>query len=117
MSLIRIGLEDFEQLVQVAIDDVPEPFASLLAETAVVVEEHSPPGQPALYGLYQGHPITVGQIPSGAMPPKITVFMHPLVDHCRTLDELEHQVRVTVLHELGHHLGMDEDHLHRLGYG
>jgi predicted Zn-dependent protease with MMP-like domain len=55
-------------------------------------------------------------MPSGAMPPRITIYMHPMVDHFRDPAELRHQVTVTVLHELGHHLGLDEDRLDELGY-
>ena len=113
--MIEIGRDDFEQLVQRAIDEVPEPFSAALDEVAVVVEEHSPPGQ-SLYGLYTGVPLTLGDA-TGAMPPRITVYMHPLLDHSATAEEVVREVRITVLHELGHHLGFDERRLHELGYG
>jgi predicted Zn-dependent protease with MMP-like domain len=51
------------------------------------------------------------------LPPRISVYMHPLLDHARNEGEIVEQVRITVLHELGHHLGFDEDRLHDLGYG
>ena len=104
----------FERLVEEATQDIPEPFATALDDVALIVEEHSP--RRSLYGLYEGHPITTGTIPSGAMPPRITISMHPMVDHFRDPAELRHQVRVTVLHELGHHMGLDEDRLDELGY-
>ena len=97
-----------------SLEDVPEPFASALDEVAVIVEPYAQ-GRP-LYGLYQGHPVTTGTAPSLSMPPRITIYMHPMVDHFRYPDELRHQVRVTVLHELGHHMGLGEERLDELGY-
>ncbi|HEX2503710.1 MAG TPA: metallopeptidase family protein [Miltoncostaeaceae bacterium] len=112
-----IGRAEFEDLVAEAIDEVPEPFASALDEVAVVVEERGPADWGPLYGLYQGIPLSEGPTPSGALPPRISVYMHPLLEHCATEDEIVEQVRITVLHELGHHLGFDEDRLDELGYG
>lgn len=114
---MRIAREEFERLVADAIDEVPEPFASALDEVAVVVEEHGPPGMGPLYGLYTGVPLTEGGLPAGVLPPRIAVYMHPLLDHCAGAQELVEQVRITVLHELGHHLGFDERRLEELGYG
>jgi len=114
---VRIGREEFERLVGEAIDEVPEPFASALDEVAVVVEDHGPPDMGPLYGLYIGVPLTEGHLPSGLLPPRIAVYMHPMLEHCADDDEVVEQVRITVLHELGHHLGFDERRLDELGYG
>ena len=114
--MIEVSRDRFESLVAEAMDAIPEPFASALDEVAVVVEDHAPPGPP-LYGLYVGVPLPEGTTRLGVLPPRIAIYVHPLVDHCRTEAELVEQVRVTVLHELGHHLGLDEDRLHDLGYG
>lgn len=110
-----LSTDDFIALVQEAIDEVPEPFATALAEVAVVVEERSPRGEPGLYGLYTGVPLTLGPGEPGP-PPHIAIYRTPLADHYPHPDELRRQVRITVMHELGHHLGMDEDDLDRLGY-
>ena len=110
----QIDRAHFEELVRRALDEVPERFAAAFDEVAVVVEDRAPDGR-SLYGLYQGVPLTFGDR-SGHPPPHISIFMHPLVDHFRDEDELVRQVRITVLHELGHHLGMDEDQLEELGY-
>jgi predicted Zn-dependent protease with MMP-like domain len=114
--VVDVGMDEFERLVGDAIDDVPEPFASALDEVAVVVEERSPANAPDLYGLYTGVPLVEGALFSGALPARIAIYLHPLADHCRDRAELSAQVRVTVLHELGHHLGLDEDRLDELGY-
>jgi predicted Zn-dependent protease with MMP-like domain len=114
---VQIGHAEFERLVGEAMDGIPEPVASALVEVAVVVEERAPAGMGSLYGLYTGVPLTLGPTPSMMLPARIDVFMRPLLDHVRDEHELVEQVRITVLHELGHHLGMDEDDLARLGYG
>lgn len=109
-------MDEFQTLVGAAMEEIPEPFSSALAEVAVVVEEHGPPEMPPLYGLYQGVPLIHGRQPSGMPPPQISIYRRPLIDVCHTREELIEQVRVTVLHELGHHLGLDEDRLDELGY-
>lgn len=113
---MSVARDQFEDLVADAIDEIPEPFASALDEVAVVVEEHAPPGSGPLYGLYRGVPLVDGPLPSGMLPARIDVYMHPLIDDFPRRDDLVEQVRVTVLHELGHHLGFDEDQLEELGY-
>lgn len=114
---MEISREQFEGLVSEAMDRVPPPFAEALEEVGVVVEERAPTHMGSLYGLYQGVPRTFGTAPSGALPARISIYMHPLLEVVRSDLELIEQVRITLLHELGHHLGMDEDHLQRLGYG
>lgn len=107
----------FEQLVADALDEVPEPFAAALDNVAIVVEEHAPADEPDLYGLYSGASLSEPWAADGALPPLITIFMHPLIDDCETEQDLVAEVRITVLHEIGHHLGMDEGQLDALGYG
>ena len=114
---MEIGREEFEDLVADVMDSVPEPFASALDEVAVMVEEGAPAGMGSLYGLYTGVPLSEGVVPSGMLPARITIYMHPLLEHYRDREDIVEQVRVTVLHELGHHLGFDEDRLDDLGYG
>lgn len=113
---VPLSRDRFEELVGEAIDEVPEPFASALDEVAVVVEDHAPPDMGPLYGLYTGVPLIEGVVASGALPARIAVYMHPLIDHYTDPAALVEQVRITVLHELGHHLGFDEDRLDELGY-
>lgn len=114
---MQMSRGDFERLVGDALDSVPEPFASALHEVAVVVEERSPPGDPDLYGLYFGVPLTEPDAIVGSMPPWIAIYMHPLLEDCDTDEDVVEEVRITVLHELAHHLGFDEDRLEELGYG
>lgn len=106
---------EIEELVAAVLDTVPPPFSDALAECAVVVEERSPADMPDLYGLYIGAPPALGPALPGP-PPRIAIYVHPLVEHFPGDDDLRRQVRITVLHELGHHMGLDEDRLDELGY-
>jgi predicted Zn-dependent protease with MMP-like domain len=106
----------FEELVRDALDGLPDWVAPYLEDVVVQIEEHASPDQRSLYGLYEGIPL--GRDPTGFLPPSITIFREPLVrDFGRDPDELARQVRITVVHEIGHHFGIDEDRLHTLGYG
>jgi len=114
---VWVDRDTFERLVTEAVAAVPEPFATALDEVAVIVEDRAPPEDPRLYGLYVGVPHTMPDAIYGAIPPRIAVYMRPLMDDCATAEELVDEIRITVLHELGHHLGMDEEQLEELGYG
>jgi predicted Zn-dependent protease with MMP-like domain len=112
-----MGRDEFEEMVGEVLDTIPEPFASAFEEVAVTVEERVPPGSRPLYGLYTGVPLTEGILPSGMLPAHIAIYMHPLLDHYHTYADVAEQVRITVLHELAHHLGFGEERLDELGYG
>jgi predicted Zn-dependent protease with MMP-like domain len=106
----------FEDLVRDALDGLPDWVEPYLEDVAIQIEEHSQPGQRSLYGLYEGIPL--GRDPTGFPPPSITIFREPLVrDFGRDPAELARQVRITVVHEIGHHFGIDEERLRSLGYG
>ena len=111
-----VSLERFKELVQYAINAVPEPFATSLAEIVVTIEEEaSPIDYPGgLFGLYIGGP--VGERYPIAPPRQIIIFRFPMVAAFRGDEELKDQIRVTLLHELGHYYGMDHHDLDRLGY-
>ena len=114
----------FEELVAVALDAIPEPFAAALDEIAIVIAEEPSPEQRAenqievdetLYGLYEGVPRTEWGADWAPIPNRITLFRLPLEDDFDDRAELEDEVRRTVVHELAHHLGIDDDRLHELG--
>jgi predicted Zn-dependent protease with MMP-like domain len=98
--------EAFEEHVRRALDSLPPQVARALENVAVVVEEEDS-ADPALYGLWQSHEF---------LPDKITIFRRPLIEAFRDPRELEEEIRVTVLHELAHYFGIDEDRLEELGY-
>jgi predicted Zn-dependent protease with MMP-like domain len=97
---------DFEEHVRRALDSLPPDLARGLENVAVVVEERNP-DDPDLFGLYQG---------GGYEPHTVTIYRRPLVEEFHDPEELEREIRITVLHELGHYFGLDEDRLAELGY-
>jgi len=108
---------DFEALVAAALDEIPAELEREIENVAIVVEDWPPPGS-RLLGLYEGVPLTrrgpIGY--SGVMPDRITIFRGPLCARARDADDLAAQVRVTVLHEVGHYFGMSDDRLRELGW-
>jgi predicted Zn-dependent protease with MMP-like domain len=108
-----ISADAFEELVADALDGLPEGFGF---SNVVVVVEDEKPGRPNLLGLYEGIPLTERRQYSGVLPDRITVFRLPLCRHASDPEDLARQVRVTVVHEFGHHVGIDEERLHHLGW-
>jgi predicted Zn-dependent protease with MMP-like domain len=96
----------FEEHVRRALDQLPSELARALENVAVVVEEEAP-GEPDLFGLWES---------AEYLPDKITIFRRPLVEAFPDARELEEEIRITVLHELAHYFGIDEDRLDQLGY-
>jgi predicted Zn-dependent protease with MMP-like domain len=110
--------------VSAALDAIPEPFARALDEVAILIEEAPTRSQliesglgpdDGLYGLYEGVPRTEYAADWAFVPNKITLFRTALIEDFPDPGELEHEVWITVIHELAHHLGIDEDRLHELG--
>lgn len=114
----------FEDLVAEAVAAIPMPFAAALDEVAIVIEDEPTrdqleandlePGD-TLYGIYEGVPRTEWGADWVAVPNRISVFRLPLEADFADPDDLADEVWVTVIHELAHHLGIDEDRLHSLG--
>jgi len=114
----------FEELVERALAAVPMPFAEALDEVAIVIEDEPTADQlgdteqdpdATLYGLYEGVPRTDWGADWAAVPNRITLFRLPLEADFADPDELEDEVWLTVVHELAHHLGIDDARLHELG--
>jgi predicted Zn-dependent protease with MMP-like domain len=112
----------FEEIVESAVEGLPPELANLIDNVAILVEdwpEHSEPlaHGGTLYGLYEGVPLTRrGMDYHGALPDRITIFRGPL-ERDFPPEELEEQVRVTVVHEVAHHFGFDDGQLDELGWG
>jgi predicted Zn-dependent protease with MMP-like domain len=117
---------DFQEVLRQALDDLPEPFRQALENVAIVVEEWPPdwlldelgvPPEGTLYGFYHGIPMPERSVSlSGNLPDKISIYRGPLQEDFPRAAELRRQIRVTLLHEIGHYFGMDEEELERLGY-
>jgi predicted Zn-dependent protease with MMP-like domain len=105
----------FEDVLRMALDDLPIEIAAALANVAVVLEDENP-DDPDLYGLFEGVPLIEGGPQPGDLPNRIAVYRRPLEEDFPDPDELRREIRITVLHELGHAIGLDEDRLDELGY-
>jgi len=114
----------FEQLVERSVAAIPSPFREALAEVAIVIDDEPTPEQrrdngladdEMLYGLYEGVPRTEYGADWAAIPNRITLFRLPLEEDFPDPRDLSEEVRLTVIHELAHHLGIDDDRLDELG--
>lgn len=123
----RVSKAEFNQMVKSALEDLPEPFAAFLEEVPIEIRDR-PSGRQLktvgltendlLLGLYTGRPLPSRSVEDSArMPDVIYLFQDDIEQVCDSADEVRAEVRVTVLHEIGHHFGLDEDDLTRLGYG
>jgi predicted Zn-dependent protease with MMP-like domain len=101
-----VSRRSFEESVQRALDSLPPQIAERLRNVAVVVEDEDP-DDPDLFGLFREEPY---------LPATIAIYRRPLVESFPDPDELEPEIRITVLHELGHYFGLEEDELGDLGY-
>ena len=109
--------ERFEELVAEALDDVPAELADLIDNCVILVEDDPPLDDPGLLGVYDGTPIT--ERDGGytmALPDRITIFRNPTLAMCEDEDEVIDEVNITVVHEIAHHFGIDDERLHQLGY-
>ena len=110
-----VSPEEFEDLVAEALDDLPPAMVEHFRNVAVVLE-HEHPDEPDLLGLYEGVPLVEREAYSGALPDRITLYRIPLCLLAEDLDDLADEVRVTVVHEFAHHVGLDDARLHELGW-
>jgi len=116
---MELSLERFEELVAEALDEIPEELGELMDNVVVLVVDEPP--EPDLLGRYDGVPLTerseaygsYGHLP---MPDRIEIYRFPLCALCATEEELVEEVRVTVVHEVAHHFGIDDDRLDDLGW-
>ncbi len=124
MARLHIPRWEFERIVSQAVEDLPEPVKDILDNVDILVEDwptedrlardgiRSPYG---LLGLYEGVPQPDRGQYGMVLPDRITLFRHPILATCSSKEAVEEQVRVTLLHEIAHHLGWDEGDMHRLG--
>ncbi|WP_345380774.1 metallopeptidase family protein [Pseudonocardia yuanmonensis] len=107
----------FDELVSDALDTIPSRLTAAMDNVVVLVEDRHP-DEPELLGLYEGVALTDRTSDyGGVLPDRITIFRDAVLEVCGTEDEVVHEVAVTVVHEIAHHFGIDEDTLHELGWG
>ena len=116
---MRIPPEEFESLVEKALEELPDDFADLLDNVAVIVEDEPDPEDldsmglatdEEIFGLYHGwNRLYRDSLYSGALPDRILIYRGPILRHCQSRREVIREVRDTVVHELGHYFGMEEE--------
>ena len=116
--VVEVSRERFEELVGEALDTVPPGLAAVIDNCVVLVEEEPPGDDPDLLGVYDGTPLTERDSTyTMVVPDRITLFRGPLLAVCEDEAEVVREVRITVVHEIAHHFGIDDDRLHELGWG
>ena len=105
----------FDDHVKAALDSLPADIASAFDNIVLLIEDEHPE-DPDLFGLYEGIPLPDRGDMAGELPDRITIFRIPLEEEFADPIELEREIRITVLHEIGHYFGLDEDRLAELGY-
>ena len=123
---MRVTTEEFIELVRQAYEGLPPRIKEVLDNVDIAVEDwpgsdelrrSGIKGRHSLLGLYSGVPLVERGSYMPTMPDKITLFQRPAEKACGSPDAMVREIRVTLLHEVGHYLGMSEADLHRLGYG
>ncbi|QGU05734.1 metallopeptidase family protein [Corynebacterium comes] len=115
--MVHVSEERFGDMVDDALDRIPEEFARRMTNVVVLVSDFNEV-QPEILGLYEGVSLTERTFDhTGFLPDAISIYKGALEAHCHTEEQLAEEVMVTVFHEVGHYFGMDEEALHRLGWG
>lgn len=116
--MLELSTEEFDELVAEALDTIPPDLAKLVDNCVVLVEDYAPEESPDLLGLYEGTPLTErGEWYSGVLPDTIRLFRGPILAICDSYEDVVEEIQITVVHELAHHFGIDDDRLHELGWG
>lgn len=128
MSPVHLPDADFEDAVGDALDSLPPDLAEAMDNVVILVQDEPEPdmlrredydelGRPTLLGLYDGVPVTERDTSwSLVLPDRIFIFKGPLERWCTSREELVEEITVTVIHEIAHHFGIDDDRLHELGW-
>lgn len=115
--MVEVSEERFDEMVDDALDRIPEEFARRMTNVVVLVRDFHEEN-PWTLGLYEGVAMTDRTFHhTGFLPDTISIFKGALEAHCHTEEQLAEEVMVTVFHEVGHYFGIDEETLHRLGWG
>lgn len=114
---MSMSVERFEELVDAALDQIPEHLAKLVQNCIVVIEDRAPAPDADLLGYYDGIPLSERDSwYSGVLPDRIVIFRDAILELCADEDEVVEEVRITVWHEVAHYFGIDDDHLDEIGY-
>jgi predicted Zn-dependent protease with MMP-like domain len=113
----RMRRQRFDELVSDALDLIPPELAAAIDNVVILVEDRNP-DEPGILGLYQGIALTERDSwYAGSLPDTITIYRDAILDICTSEDEVVDEVAITVIHEIAHHFGIDDERLHQLGWG
>ena len=116
-GVLDVSVDEFDALVGRAMAGLHPELARHMNNVALFVEDEAPADDPDLLGLYEGIPLTERDSwYSGVLPDSIRIFRLPILRMCETPEDVVEEVRITVVHEIAHHFGIDDDRLHELGY-
>ena len=114
---VEMSDQRFEELVGEALDLVPAELTAAMSNVVVLVADHHPEDH-GLLGLYEGVALTMRDTNyAGLLPDRITIFREPILAMCHTEEQVMDEVAITVVHEIAHHFGIDDERLHELGWG
>ena len=115
--MVDMDADTFEALVGEVFDSLPDDMVDGLVNVAIVIEDRPEDGSLDLLGIYEGVALTErDRYGFGELPDRIVLFREPLLDICDDLDQLRDEIHVTLVHEIAHFYGIDDDELHRLGW-
>ncbi|MFW5415721.1 metallopeptidase family protein [Nocardiopsis sp. CNT-189] len=113
--MVELSRREFEELVADALDSIPEDLTRYMDNVVITVAEDPP--EPGLLGLYEGVPLTErGDFYAGVLPDRISIYWREICAICEVPEDVVEEVRITVVHEIAHHFGIDDDRLHELGW-
>lgn len=118
--------KEFTRVVREVLQSLPEEFAAHVAHAEIVIDDEPSaaqmrgvgldPRRDTLFGLYEGVPLPERGDASGTLPDKISIFYRPITEACSSIAEIRDEIRTTVLHEIAHFFGIDDDDLDEWGY-
>ena len=112
-----ISDDEFNEVVELALSDLPDELREAMDNVVIFIEDDAPEDEPDLLGLYEGVALTERDSAYGFVPPDtISLYKNNLIDFALDDDDLRDQIYVTVIHEIAHHFGIDDDRLHELGW-
>jgi predicted Zn-dependent protease with MMP-like domain len=116
--VVEMTREEFEDAVRDALDEIPRDLAARIDNVVVLVEDDAPADDPELLGLYEGTPLTERGTwwAAGTLPDRITIYRSPTLAICETREDVVEEVVITVVHEVAHFFGIDDERLHELGW-
>ncbi|WP_116082301.1 metallopeptidase family protein [Agromyces sp. PvR057] len=115
--MVEISDDEFERMVADEFDALPDEMVTGLENVAILTANQPVGERPRLYGLYSGRPLkTRGVYGYGELPDRITLFKNTMAEHSADLDALRARVRITLVHEIGHYFGLDDQRLGELGW-